>query len=116
MTTINKPISREELHQELRRRILSLPGVTEKQNAGIHEDAFLVSGTMFMHVHGRGHCDIRLSKSDQARVLSEHKARPHRWAPDAGYVTFKVREEDDLEPVMELIRSSHGYFGRNSHA
>jgi hypothetical protein len=28
--------SREELHQELRRRVLSLPGVTGRQNAGIH--------------------------------------------------------------------------------
>lgn len=115
MNTINKAISREELHQELRRRILGLPGVTEKQNAGIHEDAFFISGRMFIHIHGRGHCDIRLSKSDQARVLSEGKARPHRWSPDTGYVTFKVREENDLEPAMELIRNSHGYFARNSH-
>jgi hypothetical protein len=108
--------SREELHQELRQQILNLPGVTEKQNAGIHEDAFFVSGTMFMHIHGRGHCDVRLSKSDQARVLAEGKARAHRWAPAAGYVTFKVRGENDLEPAMELIRISHEYFARPRHA
>ena len=41
----------EELHQELRRRILNLSGVTERQNAGIHEDAFFVGRTMFMHIH-----------------------------------------------------------------
>jgi hypothetical protein len=34
--------SREELHQELRQRVLGLSGVTERQNAGIHEDAFFV--------------------------------------------------------------------------
>ena len=39
----------QELHQELRRRILGLTGVAERQNAGIHEDAFFVGGTMFMH-------------------------------------------------------------------
>jgi hypothetical protein len=82
----------------------------ERQNAGIHEDAFFVGRTMFMHIHGHGDCDIRLSKGDQARVLAEGKARPHRWAPEAGYVTFIVHDEEDLQPAMDLIRMSHHYF------
>jgi hypothetical protein len=102
--------SRTELQQELRQRILNLPGVTERQNAGIHEDAFFVGRTMFMHIHGHGHCDIRLSKSDQERVLAEGKARPHRWAPEAGYITSMVDDEKDLEPAMDLIRMSHQHF------
>jgi hypothetical protein len=65
---------------------------------------------MFMHIHGRGHCDIRLSKGDQEQVLAEGKARPHRWAPEAGYVTFIVDDEEDLQPAMDLIRMSHHYF------
>ncbi len=99
--------SGKELHQELRQRILGLSGVTERPNLGIHEEAFFVGSTMFMHIHGHGHCDIRLAKSDQARVLAEGKARPHRWAPEKGYVTFIVRDQEDLEPAMELIRVSH---------
>jgi hypothetical protein len=102
--------SSAELHQELRQNILNLSGVTEQQNAGIHDDAFFVGPTMFMHIHGRGHCDIRLSKVDQERVLAESKARPHRWAPQSGYVTFIVKNEEDLEGAMELIRMSHQYF------
>jgi hypothetical protein len=103
--------SREELHQELRQRILGLAGVTERQNAGIHEDAFFVGRTMFMHIHGHGYCDIRLSKEDQPRVLADGKARAHRWAPEKGYVTFIVGEEKDLEPAMELIRMSYQHAG-----
>jgi hypothetical protein len=53
--------SAEELNQELRQRILGLSNVTERPNAGIHEDAFFVGGKMFMHIHGHGHCDIRLA-------------------------------------------------------
>jgi hypothetical protein len=102
--------SRAELHQELRQRILNLPGVTERQNAGIHEDAFLVGGKMFMHIHGHGHCDIRLSKGDQERVLAEGKARKHRWAPQAGYATFIVNNSEDLERAMDVIRISHAHF------
>src|SRR6184192_4749586 len=96
--------SGDELHQELRQRILSLSDVSERQNAGIHEDAFLVGGKMFMHIHGHGHCDIRLAKADQERVLAEGKARSHRWAPEAGYVTFIVNNDEDLDRAMDLIR------------
>src|SRR5204862_5624740 len=99
--------SRKELQQELRQTILGLQGATERQNAGIHEDAFFVGGTMFMHIHGHGHCDIRLAKDDQERVLAEGRARPHRWAPEAGYVTSIVDDEKNLEPAMDLIRTSH---------
>jgi len=102
--------SRAELHQELRERILNLPGVTERQNAGIHEDAFFVGGKMFMHIHGHGHCDIRLSNGDQQRVLAKGKALSHRWAPEAGYVTFIVRDEADWKEAMGLIRMSHEHF------
>jgi hypothetical protein len=111
--------SQEELHQELRHRILSLSDVTERQNAGIHEDAFFVGAKMFMHIHGYGHCDIQLSKADQERVLAEGKAGQHRWAPEAGYVTLIVHREEDLDPAMDLIRMSHRYFGEKqnlSHA
>ena len=65
---------------------------------------------MFMHIHGHGHCDIQLAKDDQERVLAEGKARPHRWSPQAGYVTLIVREEEDLGPAMDLIRMSHCHF------
>ena|SRR5438093_1833832 len=96
--------SRRELQQELQQRILSLQGVTERQNAGIHEDAFFVGRTMFMHIHSHGHCDIRLAREDQERVLAEGKARSHRWAPEQGYVTFVVRNENDLARQWSLYR------------
>jgi hypothetical protein len=102
--------SQTALNQELRQRILTLSGVTARPDAGIHEDAFFVGRTMFMHIHGSGHCDIRLSKADQERVLAEGKARPHRWAPEAGYVTLIADDEADLDPAMDLIRMSHLYF------
>jgi hypothetical protein len=70
--------SAQELNQQLREKILALPGVRERPHAGIHEDAFIVEKKMFMHIHGLGHCDIRLPKNIQARALAEGKARPHR--------------------------------------
>src|SRR5438445_1696575 len=102
--------SPEALNHELRQRILALSDVTERPNAGIHEDAFFVQGKMFMHIHGHGHCDIRLAKADQERILAEGKARQHRWASEQGYVTFIASDVKDLAPAMELIRMSHDHF------
>jgi hypothetical protein len=110
-------MSRDQLHQELRQRILALTGVTERPHAGIHEDAFFVAGRMFMHIHGHGHCDICLPKDIQEQVLKEGKARRHRWAPEKGYVTSIVRDEETLDSTVELIRIAHAYFadGRKSN-
>ena len=65
---------------------------------------------MFMHIHGHGHCDICLPKDVQERVLAEGKALRHRWAPEKGYVTSIVREEESFATTMELIRISHQHF------
>jgi hypothetical protein len=70
---------------------------------------------MFMHIHGHGHCDIRLATPDQEWVLAQGKARRHRWAPEQGYVTFVARQANYLAPAMDLIRMSHGYFANNIH-
>lgn len=99
--------SNEELHQELRQRILALPGVTERPNAGIHEDAFFVGRTMFMHIHGHGHCDIQLPLDRQQQVLAQGRALPHHWAPEKGFVTSLVTDERTLEAAMELIQIAH---------
>lgn len=108
-------MNKKDLHEELRKRILNLPGVTERQNVGIHEDAFCIDRTMFMHIHGYGYCDIRLPRDVQQQVLAEGKAQTHRWAPEAGYVTLIVKNEKDLEAAMELIHSSYDFFSQKKN-
>jgi len=68
---------------------------------------FQVDGLEFMHTHGISHLDIRLSKQDQERMLKEGKADPHRFAPQAGWVTFRIRSERDVEAAKELIRLAY---------
>jgi hypothetical protein len=68
---------------------------------------FQVHGLEFMHTHDSSHLDIRLSKEDQERMLKEGKADPHRFAPQAGWVSFRIRSEGDVETAKELIRLAH---------
>jgi hypothetical protein len=60
-----------------------------------------------MHTHGTSHLDIRLSKDDQQKMLEDGKAEPHRFAPQAGWVTFRIRSEGDVEAAKELVRLAY---------
>ena len=90
--------------------ILQLPSVT-KASHRFGGTEFQIQGLEFMHTHGTSHLDIRLSKEDQERILKEGKAEPHRFAPQAGWVTFRIRSEGDVEAAKELIRLAYDNAG-----
>ena len=68
---------------------------------------YKVNSLEFMHFHGQTHLDIRLSKYDQARVLSERTVEEHLFAPQGGWVTFRVKSKKDIEVVKEIIRLAY---------
>jgi hypothetical protein len=83
-----------------------LPDVT----SGAHRfggTEFKVEGVEFMHFHGSRHLDIRLSKREQAEVLAAGNAERHMFAPEAGWVTFKIRSEEDIGKAKEIIQLAY---------
>ena len=90
----------------LRTGFLQLPNVT-KASPRFGGTEFQIHGLEFMHTHGTSHLDIRLSEEDQERMLKEGKAEPHRFAPQAGWVTFRIRSEKDTETAKGLIRLAY---------
>jgi len=60
-----------------------------------------------MHFHGDTHLDIHLSREDQAKVLEAGKAEHHQFAPDAGWVTVRLRSERDLDNAREIIQLAY---------
>jgi hypothetical protein len=79
-----------------------LPGVSQ----GPHRfggTEYRVNGMEFMHSHGPAYLDIRLSLDDQKQVLETERAEPHRFAPEAGWVTFRIRSERDVVAAKELV-------------
>lgn len=86
--------------------ILQLDGL----NQGPHRfggTEFQVNGLEFMHSHGESFLDIRLSMEDQAKALKDGVALPHRFAPQAGWVSFRLRTNDDLESAKQIIRLAY---------
>jgi luciferase-like monooxygenase len=88
--------------------ILQLPNVT-KASHRLGGTEFRVHGLEFMHTHGALQLDIKLSNHDQERVLRESKAEQHRAFVhhEAGWVTFRIRSEEDAENAKELIRLAY---------
>ena len=99
-------VDRSELFENLKTWILQLPDVTQAAHR-FGGTEFQVEGLEFMHHHGPSFLDIRLSKSDQATVLKSGTALRHRFAPQAGWVSFRIEKLEDLEAAKRLVRLAY---------
>jgi Family of unknown function (DUF5519) len=86
--------------------ILQLPGVTQADHR-FGGTEFRVERLEFMHSHGPSFLDIRLSMKDQAAALKDGKAMLHRFAPQAGWVSFRIENAEDLGPAKALIQAAY---------
>jgi len=82
--------------------LMQLPGVSQSTHR-FGGTEYRVNGMEFMHSHGPTYLDIRLSLEDQKQVLETKRAEPHRFAPQAGWVTFRIRSEKDFATAREVI-------------
>jgi len=99
-------VDRNEVFENLKTWILQLPGVTQAAHR-FGGTEFQVEGLEFMHHHGPSFLDIRLSKSDQTTALKNGTAIPHRFAPQAGWVSFRMEKAEDLDSAMKLIKLAY---------
>jgi hypothetical protein len=59
------------------------------------------------HVHRDGTVDIPFPRAIRDALLEEGQAEEHRWVPDSGWTTFKVRGETDIQHAIGLMRISY---------
>jgi len=59
------------------------------------------------HVHTGGIVDIPFTRAVHDVLLTGGLAQEHRWVPDSGWVTFRMRTEQDLEHALWLFRLSY---------
>ncbi len=99
-------MTEQSLNVGLKSWILHLPGVQEAPHR-FGGTEFQVDGLEFMHSHGPSFLDIRLSKEDQATQLKNGNALPHRFAPQAGWVSFRIEKTEDVERAKKLIQLAY---------
>jgi hypothetical protein len=59
------------------------------------------------HVHDGGIVDIPFPRSIRDALLMEGLAEEHRWAPNSGWVTYRIRSNKDLQHAVWLMRLSY---------
>jgi len=99
-------VDRNELFESLKTWILQLPGVTQETHR-FGGTEFQVEGLEFMHHHGPSFLDIRLSKNDQATALKNGTTLPHRFTPQAGWVSFTINKAEDVNEAKKLIQLAY---------
>jgi hypothetical protein len=59
------------------------------------------------HMHVGGNVDIPFPRSIRDALLTEGLAEEHRWVPNSGWITFRVRNNKDLPQGVWLMRLSY---------
>jgi hypothetical protein len=59
------------------------------------------------HVHYGWVVDIPFPRSIRDALLTEGLAEEHRWVPNSGWITFRMRSGKDLQHAVWLMRLSY---------
>jgi hypothetical protein len=59
------------------------------------------------HVHVGGIVDVPFPRAVRDALLAEGLAEAHHWVPDSGWITFRIRSENDLKRALWLMRLSY---------
>jgi hypothetical protein len=68
---------------------------------------FLIGKAEVGHVHIGGVVDIPFTRAIHDALLEENLAEEHRWVPNSGWTTFRMRTDKDLEHALWLMRLSY---------
>ena len=101
----------DALQSKLRAFIRTLPSA-ELGHDEMSEEAYFCGRANFVHFHGPRHVDIRLSLDDQKRALAEGIARPHMWAPRAGWVSCVLEDGKSLDDARQLVKRAYDHWDK----
>jgi|SRR5437667_3925286 len=91
---------------ELEHEISQWPHITiQAHRFGGRE--FLFGKAEVGHVHIGGIVDIPFTRQIHDVLLEEGLAEKHHWVPNSGWITFRVRNEQDMKHAVWLMRLSY---------
>jgi len=59
------------------------------------------------HIHGDHQADIVFPILVRDRLVAEGRAEPHHVLPQSGWITFRFRQEKDVQAAVDLFRLSY---------
>ena len=94
------------LLDELERQLLLWPEVSVRPHRFSARE-FRFRDAEIGHVHTGGIVDIPFPRPIHDALLEEGLAEEHRWVPNSGWITYRVRGEDDFAHALWLMRLSY---------
>lgn len=95
-----------ELVRRLEEKVTLWPGISAHGHRfGGRE--FCIGKLEVGHAHSDGTVDIPFPRSLHDQLLAEGLAEQHHWVPDSGWTTFRMRDAQDLEHALRLLRLSY---------
>ena len=85
--------------------VTSWPGVTAREHrfGGVE---FRFGNREIGHVHGDTLVDVPLPRELREELVATHRARPHHWSMNSGWVSLPIIRDDDLKWAIVLLRQS----------
>jgi hypothetical protein len=101
--------------EKLEEEVSSWPGIS------VHPHRFAAREYRFGqaevgHVHFWGDVDIPFPRPVHDFLLAHDFAEQHRWVPDSGWTTFRIRCGEDVERAIWLLRLSYLRYALKSAA
>lgn len=59
------------------------------------------------HIHGDHLVDIPFPKKVRDEIVSAKIAEPHHILPETGWISFYLRQEEDIQKAIDLLRRSY---------
>jgi predicted DNA-binding protein (MmcQ/YjbR family) len=59
------------------------------------------------HIHGDQLVDIPFPKKVRDEIVAAGRAQPHHILPETGWVSFTLRQNDDVEKAVALLNESY---------
>ena len=85
-----------------------LPGV----RTGVHRlggVGFFFRGKECSHIHGNGLLDCFVGRENRDILVREQRASPHHVFPRSGWVSFWIKNGEDVSRAIDLIRIACAY-------
>ncbi len=59
------------------------------------------------HIHGDHMVDIPFPKKVRDEIVAAGRAQPHHILPETGWVSFYLRQQEDVEKAITLLHESY---------
>ena len=59
------------------------------------------------HIHGDSLVDIPFPKKVRDEIVAAGRAQPHHILPESGWISFYIRQQEDVDKAIALLHESY---------